>query len=74
MDSHDGTFAYEQTRRVSYQGGMVFIPVCPKCGKYVKADKTVMVNGLDEYIQQPNATCTKCGRVGMPFEGYVGDY
>jgi uncharacterized protein with PIN domain len=58
-------------RRVQYKGGATFIPVCPKCNRFVKADKSVKVNGLDEIKEdEANATCSKCGRVAMPFEGY----
>lgn len=42
-----------------------YIPVCPHCGRFVKADKQVKPNS-----NEPNATCKKCGRVEMPFEGY----
>lgn len=70
-------YEYEGTRRVGYghegEGIAQFVPVCPKCGRFVKADDTLMtmVNGLDE-VKMPdtNATCAKCGRVSMPFEGY----
>lgn len=63
---------YQNTRRVVYggdddgDGGLVCIPVCPKCGRYVKADNICYVND-DE---KPNATCKKCGRVRMPDEGF----
>jgi len=61
---------YENTRRVSYEGGAVFVPVCKKCGRYVKADKTILVteHGLSD---KPNATCSKCGRTEMLFEGFI---
>ena len=63
---------YEGLHRVIYGEGMTFVPICPKCGRFVKADNKVFANGIDEYIEQPNATCSKCGRIEMPFEGYVG--
>lgn len=63
-------YEYENTRRIRYDGGMIFLPVCPKCGRFVKADESVAVNGLGEYVPNPNATCAKCGRVEMPFEGF----
>lgn len=44
---------------------MVFWRVCPKCGRYVKADEAVK---MPEYAgDKPNATCKKCGRVQMEF-------
>lgn len=65
---------YEGMRRVGYDsegnGTLVFCPVCPKCGRFVKADDIVKVNGLGEYIDEPNADCKHCGRVEMPFEGF----
>ena len=39
--------------------------VCPKCGRFVKADKFTRI---PEYQgEEPNATCKKCGRVQMEF-------
>lgn len=63
-------YEYEGFRRQTYEGGLVFVPVCPKCGRFVKADETVTVNGLGEYVKEPNATCSKCGRIEMIFEGF----
>lgn len=71
MRFHD--FEYTETRRMVYGDGATFLPVCPVCGRYVKADKTVKFNGLEEYVPGANATCSKCGRVEMPFEGFI-DY
>ena len=50
--------------------GATFWRKCPNCGRIVKADDTLPFNGLGEYMKGPNATCAKCGRVEMPFEGY----
>jgi len=65
---------YEGTRRVSYEVGdgsdAVFVPVCGQCGRYVKADATIWT-GDAGLKPQPNATCSKCGRVEMLFEGFV---
>lgn len=61
-------YTYENFRRIAYDGWQ-FIPVCPNCGRFVKADDTIGVNGLGEYSPEPNATCSKCGRVNMPCEG-----
>lgn len=66
-----GDFEYQGTRRVQYEGGALFVPVCEKCGCFVKADSTVRVSeglGLDE--KSPNATCSRCGRTRMLFEGF----
>jgi len=63
-------YAYENTRRVRY-GDAQFIPVCIKCGRYVKADSTILVDMEGRINGEPNATCSKCGRTEMIFEGYV---
>jgi uncharacterized OB-fold protein len=63
MDDPEGP--YQQ-----YAGGGLFVRKCPACGRIVKADPTVLVNGLDEISEEANATCSKCGRVTMPFLGY----
>lgn len=62
---------YENTRRIVYGEGATFIPVCTKCGRYVRADETIMVNQAVGLKDQPNATCSKCGRVKMLFEGFI---
>ena len=46
-----------------------FFRVCPKCGRYVKADKATRI---PEYQgKEPNATCKRCGRVQMPFCDWI---
>ena len=66
-------YEYENLRRISYpddyHGNAIFVPVCPKCGRFVKADDSIFINdsGLKK---QSNATCKKCGRIEMPFEGF----
>ena len=65
-------YTYENTKRVTYgDTGAQFIPVCPSCGRYVIADETMLGNDDGAVKLQPNATCKKCGRVEMPFEGYL---
>lgn len=69
-------FTYPNTRRVSYldtcgeHGEALFVPVCPHCGRYVKAAESISVNGLGEIKDEPNAWCSRCGNVTMPFEGW----
>ena len=63
----------EYTPMVIYDGGIdespIYYRVCPKCGRYVKADKETRI---PEYQgKEPNATCRKCGRVLMPFAGWA---
>lgn len=65
---------YENLRRVTYGdeaddcGLMVFVPVCVRCGRFVKADKAVRPKDAQE--DRPTATCKKHGRVAMHFEGF----
>jgi len=63
-------FEYEGIRRIRYEGGAQFVPVCPECGRFVKADESIMLNEISGIRHKPNATCTKCGRIEMPFEGF----
>jgi len=67
---------YESVRRVVYgeKGseweGATFIPVCEKCSRFVKPDK--MMRFKNETISNKNnATCSKCGRTHMLFEGFL---
>lgn len=68
-------YEYENLRRIQYgddyYGFATFIPVCPKCGRFVKADKTISIGEAGIKPNEPNATCKKCGRVEMPFEGFM---
>ena len=61
-------------RRIAYDCGegvqAIFIPVCEKCGRFIKADKTIKVNESSGLKDEPNATCKKCGRIKMLFEGF----
>lgn len=65
------SYEYENMRRVVYhmkdEGEAQFVPVCPKCGRFVKADAKIKIKQIQE--GEPNATCSRCGRVAMPSEG-----
>ena len=61
----------ENSPRIQYEGGYTFIRVCPVCGRMVKPDETIMVNQDYPYREAENATCQKCGRVKMPYEGQI---
>jgi len=67
---------YEGVRRVvygdrdGYYGRATFVPVCPNCGRFVKADAKKGFQG-EGIVDEPDATCSKCGRVQMPFEGFI---
>jgi len=70
-------YEYENMKRTVYDCGdelgiASFVPVCPHCGRFVKSDAHISVN-YNGLIRQPNATCSKCGRVEMPFDGFFGD-
>lgn len=66
-------YEYENVRRVSYPdseyGTAVFVPVCEKCGRFVKALPVIHVGdrGLKD---EPTAECSRCGPTTMPFEGF----
>lgn len=49
--------------------GAIFVRVCPECGRFVKADKTLVLS-LSGPTKGPNASCSKHGRIEMPFMGY----
>ena len=63
-------YAYEDVRRLVYGEGATFIPVCAGCGRFVRADRTVRMSDAG-LMPGPNATCKKCGRVEMVFEGFI---
>lgn len=63
--------AYVETRRVTYEGGAQFVPVCSTCCRFVKANATIRVNEIDGLHPEPNATCSRCGPTRMLFEGFV---
>lgn len=60
----------DESPRVVYGEGATFVRVCPRCGRIVKADDALMTRG-GSVTMEPNATCSRCGRVAMPFEGWV---
>ena len=66
---------YENMRRVCYDadqnGTAMFVPVCEKCGRIVKADSSIKVHEWNGLADAPNATCSKHGRVKMLFEGFL---
>lgn len=63
----------ENTPMVCYGEGaevLAFVRLCPNCGRFIKADEEVRINGFDQWIEAENAVCSKCGRVKMIFDGY----
>ena len=64
-------YIYEGVRRVTFKGGATFVPVCPTCGRFVKADSEIQLNGFGGLIDEPNGTCKHCGRIQMLFEGFI---
>jgi hypothetical protein len=70
MNTYENT--YEGFRRITYgKEGATFVPVCETCGRFVKADKTVRIGEYLGLHPGMNATCKKCGRTRMLFEGFV---
>ena len=42
------SYEYAETRRVVFEtdhGELYFLPVCPICGRYVKMDNIIKING-----------------------------
>jgi hypothetical protein len=60
----------EERPRIMY-GDACFIRVCPECGTFVKADEEIKIYEMTPCVRHTNATCTKHGRINMPFEGFV---
>ena len=50
-------------------GDAVFIRRCSKCNRFVRADKEIWI-GEETIRPGPNATCKKCGRTEMDFQGF----
>lgn len=71
MVSRMSDYQYENMRRVSYNGGAVFIPVCETCFRIVKARPEIHVNDETGLKDEPNADCSKCGPTKMLFEGFI---
>ena len=68
------TGEYFEMRWIQYGApeGPTFIPVCPICGRFVKADPEMFVSEEGEFDRDAkNATCKKDGRVQMLFAGYL---
>ena len=63
-------YEYESVRRISYDCGAVFVPICEKCSRFVKPDNEIKVNEITGLSEETNATCSKCGRTHMIFEGF----
>ena len=63
MYSEDRTICYGEDDEM---GIAVYVPKCSRCGRYVKAD--ARVRPLRE--KDDNATCSKCGRTRMWFQGF----
>ncbi len=64
-------YEYERFRRIVYGEGVTFLPVCVKCCRFVKPDETIEISDVDGVARKPNATCKRCGRTEMIFEGFI---
>lgn len=51
-------------------GEYLFLRICIRCGRFVKADSTVRFEWPNLQPRIPNATCARCGRTNMPDIGY----
>ena len=66
-----GDNEYFGVRRVVYGEGATFVPVCEKCGRFVKPYKIIRFHFEGPPVGN-TAHCSKCGRTEMLFEGYIG--
>lgn len=64
-------YEYENMKRIQYESGATFIPVCETCRQFVKPDKVIRVSEGEGLHKDPNAYCKKCGRTHMVFEGFI---
>lgn len=64
-------YEYSSIRRVVYGEGATFVSVCEMCGRFVKRDAEIQFNEITGLSPEPNATCSKCGRTHMIFEGWI---
>ena len=63
---------YEGVRRIIYgDEGATFVPVCEKCGRFVRPRQEVRVHEWHGLKDEPNAECSKCGPTKMLFEGFI---
>lgn len=60
---------YENCRRIVYEDGATFVPVCQKCGRFVKAPANLITDYDGQHLNG-QAQCSKCGKTDMLFEGY----
>ena len=51
-------------------GEPTFARVCPNCCRFVKADEEVTLYWVNPFTREPNADCSRCGRVEMPLIGF----
>lgn len=64
-------YEYEGVGWIQYEGGATFVPVCERCGRFVKPNKTIRASPKRSLKDEPNATCSKCGPTKMVFRGFL---
>jgi hypothetical protein len=60
------------SRQVTY-GEAVYAARCPQCARFVKLDPTAKLLFESAELKEPNATCTRHGRVKTPFLCWTSD-
>lgn len=60
----------DKLRHMAY-GNLSFHAICQLCGEPVETDISIDIDAKGNFIKKPNATCHKCGRVEMPFDGTI---
>ena len=65
--------SYENVKRLIFSneehGDAYFIPVCEKCGRFVKVPPQLAFDGYGQPLKN-QLECSKCGITNMIFEGY----
>jgi len=65
-------YEYIGTPRTVYGEGATFVRVCPTCGRFVRARRLIRFHFEGPPIDgRWTGTCRKCGRIEMPFEGFI---
>jgi len=57
------------TRPVVY-GDAIYAARCPHCARFVSTDETAKRQAESADLVEPNATCSKHGRIMTPFLGW----
>ena len=60
------------SRQVAY-GDAIYSARCPECARFVRCDDKIATHGESAVLREPNATCSRHGRVMTPFLCWATD-